>query len=487
MGVLRKLAGQSVVYGLSSVVPRLLNYFLVVLHSRVFLEGEYGVITEIYTYIAILLILLTFGLETGFFRFANVRDRAEGERTYGSIFYFLLGTSSLFFALCWGFSGQISHALEYSGQEIYIELMAGILSIDAFSAIVFDKLRWEQRPLAFSGIKVASVLINVGLNLLFLLGFPALGLYNASFGVGYVFLANLAGSVFSLLAALSITGGFPRYFSWRVLSPIMAFSFPLLLSGLGGTINEFLDRVFIKWFVPGPDAMQQLGIYGANLKIAVLLVLMLQMFKYAAEPFFFAQAQEKNDPKVYALVTKFFTYFTLLALVGIMFYLPVLKYFVGANFRVGLGVVPILLVANLLYGFFFNTSFWFKILKKTWYGALFTFSGAAITVGVNLVLTPQMGYYGAAIARVCSYGGMIGLCLWVGQKHFHVPYEYGKMLLAAAMSGLILYLGWILPMEGTPLLLTARSLLGLVLLYGMMRLENTTVSKVYRQWVLKFK
>ncbi len=487
MGVLRKLAGQSVVYGLSSVVPRLLNYFLVVLHSRVFSEGEYGVITEIYTYIAILLICLTFGLETGFFRFANVKDNAEATRTYGSIFYFLLGTSAIFFALCWGFSGQIANALEYSAHEIYIQMMGAILSIDAFSAIVFDKLRWEQRPFAFSGIKIASVLINVGLNFLFLLGFPALGLYNASFGVGYVFLANLVASVFALLVALYITGGFPRYFSWRVLTPIMAFSFPLLLSGLGGTINEFLDRIFIKWFVPGTDAMQQLGIYGANLKIAVLLVLMLQMFKYAAEPFFFAQAQEKNDPNVYALVTKFFTYFTLVVLVGIMFYLPVLKYFVGESFRVGLRVVPILLLANLLYGFFFNTSFWFKILKKTWYGALFTFSGAAITIVVNLVLTPQMGYYGAAIARVCSYSGMIILCLWIGQKHFYVPYEYERILLATGMSGVILYLGWILPIENTTLLLATRSLLGLVLLYGMMRLENTTVSKVYKQWVLKFK
>lgn len=485
MGILRKLAGQSVVYGLSSVVPRLLNYFLVVLHSRVFSEGEYGVITEIYTYIAILLILLTFGLETGFFRFADVKDRARAVRTYGSIFYFLLGTSSLFFILCWLFTPSIAAAIDYRGHEVYIEMMAGILSIDALSAIVFDKLRWEQRPYAFSGIKIASVLINVGLNFVFLLGFPQWGLYDAHFGVGYVFLANLVGSVFSLVAALSITGGFPRYFSWRVLGPIMAFSFPLLISGLGGTINEFLDRIFIKWFVPGGEAMRELGVYGANLKIAVLLVLLVQMFKYAAEPFFFAQAQEKNDPKVYALVTKYFTYFTLVALLGIMFYLPVLQYFVGKSFRVGLNVVPILLVSNLLYGFFFNTSFWFKIQKKTWYGALFTFSGAAVTIGVNLLLTPRLGYYGAAIARVCSYGVMIGLCLWIGQKHFYVPYEYSKILLATGITGVLVYLGWAIPIEHTAFLLMARSVLIIVLLYAISRIEHLSIIKVFREWKLK--
>ncbi len=483
MGILTKLASQSAIYGLSSVVPRLLNYFLVVLHSRVFSQGEYGVITEIYAYVAMLLIVLTFGLETGFFRFADVNKPEESEKTYGSIFYFLLCSSALFLAASLLWTDGIAQAMGYSGNESFIRMTAAILAIDAFAAIVFDKLRWQGKALIFSGIKILSVIINVALNLIFLTGFSAWGWYAPSFNVGYVFLANLAGSCFSLAAALIMTGGLPKFGSLERLKPIMAFSFPLLISGLGGVVNEFLDRIFIKLLSPSNNPMDELGIYGANVKIAVLLVLFVQMFKFAAEPFFFAQAQGDNDPKVYAMVTKYFSYFTLLVMVGIIFYLPILQYFVGKEFRVGLGVVPILLIANTLYGFFFNTSFWYKIQKKTWYGALFTFSGAGVTVAVNLLLTPRLGYYGAAIARVCSYTAMIGMCLYIGQRHFPVPYEYGRIILATLASGLCIWLGMSLQMESTALLLIARSVLGIGLLYALMRLENTTAKQLYNRWI----
>lgn len=482
MNVIGKLAGQTAVYGLSSVVPRLLNYFLVALHSRVFVEAEYGVITELYAYIAILLILLTFGLETGFFRFASVTDRAAGERTYGSVFWFLTATSATFFLVCWGALTPISSWLGYREHPEYILLLAGILSVDAWSAIIFDKLRWLQRPYAFSGIKIAGVAINVGLNVLFLVGFPAWGLYSASFGPGYVLLSNLIASAFGALAALIATGGFPRHADRKVLRPIMAFSLPLLIGGLGGTTNEFLDRIFIKWLTPASDPLAELGIYGANVKIAVLVVLCVQMFKYAAEPFFFAQAQQRSDPKIYANVTKYFTYCILVVVVGITFYLPVLQYFVGTRFRVALDVIPILLVANLLYGFYFNVSFWYKIQKRTWYGVLFAFIGAAITVCVNLLLTPTISYYGAALARVASYLAMCILCVWIGQRYFPVPYDFRRILLATGISATLCIGGMLIHIDSKIALLAIRSAIILLQVGVILKLENLSFGKLIGAW-----
>ena len=223
MGVLRKLAGQSAIYGLSSVVPRLLNYFLVVLHSRVLVEAEYGVVTELYAYIAVLMVLLTFGLETGFFRFANPNDRAEGEKTYASVFYFLLSTSALFVGACALFSHPIAAGLGYQGQEGLILLTAAILGVDAWQAIVFDKLRWLQRPLAFSAIKIAGVAINVGCNILFLVGFPRWGMYNANFGAGYILMRNLFASLFTRLRLAEAS---PGVLAGRGYAPFWSSPFP---------------------------------------------------------------------------------------------------------------------------------------------------------------------------------------------------------------------------------------------------------------------
>ncbi len=482
MGFLRRLASQSAVYGLSSVVPRLLNYFLVVLHSRVYDKGEYGVLTELYAYIAILMVVLTFGLETGFFRFARTDDPKSGEKTYGTLFYFLAATSTLFFAICWGFCAPISEALGYEGRESLLLITAGILGIDAWSAIIFAKLRWQQRPLVFSSIKIASVVVNVGLNLLFLVGFPKLGLYNAHFGAGYVLLSNLIASLGAFVCGIAVTGWLPPRGSRKELWAILAFSFPLLISGIGGTANEFLDRIFIKWLTPASDAMVELGVYGANAKIAVLVVLFVQMFKYAAEPFFFAQKGKEGDRNIYAIVTQYFTYFIALCAVGIWFAMPVLKHFVGRAFWDGLDVMPFLLLANVLYGLYFNVSFWYKLTKRTWYGVLFTFAGAAITIGVNLWLTPLIGYKGAAIARGCSYAVMIALCLMVGQRCYPIPYNFGKM-------GLVLLGGLVISVAGGfmdhwPLgaMLLARAALLVAMLEGILRMEGTSLIEMLKRW-----
>ena len=361
-------------------------------------------------------------------------------------------------------------------------MMFAILAIDAWSAPLFNRLRWQERPKAYSAIKILSVLVNIGFNVLFLVGYPYLGWYDPSFGVGYVLLSNLLGSGVAWLLAFFACGGLPRVFRWKILTPILAFSFPLLLSGLAGTTNEFMDRLFIKWLTPAADPMSELGIYGANGKIAVLLVLCVQMFKFAAEPFFFSSADEKNDPRVYAMVTKYFWYFTLLVLVGIMFYLPLFQFFIGRSFRTGLGVIPILLVANLLYGLFFNVSFWYKLQKRTWYGVLFTVTGAVVTLGVNLLLTPMLSYYGAAWARVASYLVMCVVCVWIGRRYFPVPYEYRKFFVSLLLGLSFLGLGSLLSDTAWWLMLGVRSLLLLLLVYLFMRLEGISPLRLVTLW-----
>lgn len=485
MNVLRKLAGDSAIYGLGSVVPRVLNYFLVALHTRVFGAARYGQITELYAYIAILLVLLTFGLETGFFRFASAEKGEQGGRTYGSVFWFLGGTSTLFFGLTWLFLTPISGLMGYASRGDLILMLAGIIALDAWSAIIFDKLRLAGRAVAFCAIKITSVVINVGCNLLFLLAFPAWGLYDDSFGIGYVLLSNLLGSGASWLLAFWQTGGFPRWGGRAALATVFAFSLPLLIGGLGGTTNEFLDRFLIQWFTPSSNPLAEVGIYGANAKIAVLMIICVQMFKFAAEPFFFKEAASKADPKVYALVTKWFTYFTLAMLVGICFCLPVVQYFVGPEFRQGLHVVPILLVANVLYGLYFNVSIWFKILNKTWYAVLLTFTGAAVTVGVNMLLTPHISYFGAAWARVACYALMVTLCVAVGNRYFRIPYEWSKFAIAALLCGAIGYIGMVLPIDSSAWLLAARFGLGIVLVEAILRIEGLSLLKIITQWKLK--
>ena len=482
---LRKLAGDSVIYGLSSVVPRLLNYFLVSLHTRVFGRVGYGEITELYAYVAILLVVLTFGLETGYFRYASLGDDQGRKRTYASVFWFLGGTSVSFFLHCFFNSLNISQALGYEGRESFIVILAGIISLDAWSAIIFDKLRLAGRAVAFSGVKILSVLINIAGNLIFLLLFPKYGLYDKDFGVGYVLLSNLLGSASAFVIALVLTGGLPGRGRLRVLGEVFVFSFPLLLGGLGGVTNEFVDRFMIKWLTPAVDAMVEVGIYGANVKIAVLMVLCVQMFKFAAEPFFFKEAGKRSDPRVYATVTKWFTYFTLVMLVGILFALPVVQYFVGEEFRVGLGVVPVMLVANVLYGLYFNVSFWYKIQNKTWYAVAFVLLGALVTVSANLALTPRMSYYGAAWARVACYAVMVYVCVAVGRRYFRVPYEWGRMGLVALASLLVGAVGMVLPIENVLALLTIRFALGMLLVAAILKVEKISLLKLLNRWNVK--
>jgi O-antigen/teichoic acid export membrane protein len=447
MSYLKKLAGQTAIYGFSSVVPRLLNYILVPLYTRVFLPEEYGVVTEMYAYLAFLLILLTYGMETGFFRFATKDE--DSSLTYSTAFYSLLTSSVLFIGLVYLFSNSISSLLQYPNNPEYVKLLVIIIGIDAFTTIPFAKLRLENRPILFAFLKISGVVLNVLLNFFFLTVCPqvefftTIGLYDPSLGVTYVFISNLISSLFVLVLLFFIPGIVPRTFSFARLKIILVYSFPLLISGLGGTTNESFDRIFLKYLIdPTNDPLYQLGIYGSNVKLAVLMVLFIQMYRYAAEPFFFSNANRSDSPTMYANMMKYFLIFTLLIFLGVGLFTDVFKYLVGPNFREGLGVVPILLLANLFYGLFFNFSIWYKLTNKTWYGIYYTFTGAAVTLVLYFTLIPKIGYYGAAVARLSCYILMAYLCYRGGKKFFPIPYDLKRMGIYLLSAIIVFSLGY---------------------------------------------
>jgi O-antigen/teichoic acid export membrane protein len=483
MSYLKKLAGQTAIYGFSSVVPRLLNYILVPLYTRVFLPEEYGIVTEMYAYLAFSLILLTYGMETGFFRYATKDDNTS--LTYSTAFYSLFTSSLIFMVLIYLFSNSISSLLMYPDNPEYVLLLGIIIGVDAFTTIPFAKLRLENRPYVFAFLKISGVVVNVLLNVFFLMICPnfeifsSSGIYNPSLGITYVFISNLISSLFVLVLLFFVPGMLPSKFSFSRLKVLMLYSFPLLISGLGGTTNESFDRIFLKYLIdPSQDPLYQLGIYGSNVKLAVLMVLFIQMYRYAAEPFFFSNANKSDSPSMYANMMKYFLIFTLLIFLGVGLFTDIFKYLVGPDFREGLGVVPILLLANLFYGLFFNFSIWYKLTNKTWFGIYYTFTGAALTLVLYFTLIPRIGYYGAAVARLSCYILMAYLCYRGGKKYFPIPYDLKKMGIYLLTAIVVFALGYFININIVYLSFLYRFALVGIFLYVIIHLEKINVKSI---------
>lgn len=472
MHYLKRLAGQTALYGLSSVVPRLLNYVLVPFHTRVFHQPQqYGIITEMYAYMALLLIILTYGMETGFFRFASKEENSQ--TTYSTAFYSLLTTSSLFIILIGFFASPISSVLGYPNNTEYVIFLASIIALDAFSAIPFAKLRLENKALLFSAIKIIGVSVNVFLNFFFLKIahtspiFSPFLIFSPEDAVNYVFLSNLISSILVVIILLFVPGILPTTFSFSRLKQLLVYSFPLLVSGLGGTTNESFDRIFLKHLISSDkEPLYELGIYGANLKLAVLMILFIQMYRYAAEPFFFSHEGQKDSKEMYANLLKYFLVFTLFIFLGVGLFTDIFKFLIGSGFREGLPVVPILLLANLFYGIFFNLSIWYKLTNKTWYGVLYTFSGALITLVLYFTLIPHIGYYGAAIARLVCYVAMSVMCLIGGQKRYYIPYDLKRLGTYLLVALVLFAIGFFAPISSKPLLYLLRfGIIGIFFLF----------------------
>jgi len=432
MSTVKQLYSQSIIYGLSTIVPRLLNYLLVPLHTSIMTDPrQYGIITEFYAYISFILILLTFGLETGYFRFVN--KYKNDESVYSSAFGFVTFISLFFFIGISAFSHDISNALGNNYLPIYIITTAAIVMLDSVTALPFAKLRNQNRPIVFSIIKISGVLLNVLLNVLFfvLLSPKFLDKIFPNVNILYfVFLSNLIQNIF-VFVMVTIFTGLPKIrINKKILKELLLYSLPILLAGLSGTTNEAFDRLFIKYLLPETvDPLYQLGIYGASVKLAVLLVLFVQMYRFAAEPFFFKTSGTKEHSMLYGKSLKYFLIFTVIISLAITFNLPILKYLIGKNYRGSLYIVPILLLANIFYGLYFNLSFWYKLSDKTLYALKYSVIGSVITISSNILLIPLIGIYGAALSRLITYFVMTILSYHDGKSSGYISLETNNLKL----------------------------------------------------------
>ncbi len=461
---------------MGTIVPRLLNYFLLTpFYTRVFITGEYGVITELYAYMAFLLVLLTYGMETAFFRFAE--REPDLKKVFSTSVVSLLVTSALFVLLVALFVNPLATLIQYGNHPEYIMMFSVIVALDAFTAIPFAYLRQKNKALRFSVIKIVNVLVNVALNFFFLWLAPRMVsqnpdswirlVYDPSIGVGYAFIANLVSSGITLLLLLPDLFQIRPVADMALLRRMLRYAFPLLIVGLAGMVNEVADKIIFKYLLvvppgePDPEAyaMGQLGIYGAAYKLSVLMTLFIQMFRYAAEPFFFAQMKEDNARQVYADVMKYFIIFGLIIFLGVTLFTDIVKYFIGPDYWEGLFILPIVLMANLLLGITFNLSIWYKLNDMTRFGAYIGLTGAAVTILANVALVPGLSYLGAAIGHLSAYVVMVILSYYWGQKYYRIKYQLGRIGFYTLMAIGLFLAGYYLPVGSTAVSLLINALL----------------------------
>jgi O-antigen/teichoic acid export membrane protein len=431
---IRQLAGETAIYGLGTIIPRLLNYFLVPFYTRVFEQDEYGQITELYAWVAILMVILTYGMETSFFRYAELEK--NGKKVFNTAAGILLITSFAFLLLVMTSLGSIAKSIQYERHEEYIVLLAIIVAIDAFTSLPFAFLRYQNKAKRFSAIKIISVLVNVFLNFLFILIIPRwLGehthetwLYSKTDLIGFVFVANLISTITSLILLYPELRHFRLYIDRRLLGKMLSYGMPILVIGIAGMINEVSDKILLKYLLPDRSTAEaQIGIYGANYKLAILMMLFIQMFRYAAEPFFFRESGKTDARLIYSRVMTYFVIFTWFIFLGVTLYIDIFKYFIGPAFWVGLQIVPIILAAKLFLGVFYNLSVWYKLTNKTLYGAVIATSGAIITILLNVILIPKIGYMGSAWANFACYAFIMFISYFWGKKVYPVDYNLKKI------------------------------------------------------------
>ena len=405
MGLIQKLVGQTAIYGMTTIVGRFLNFLLVPLYTRYFNQAEYGVVTELYSYTVFLMILLTYGLETGFFRFSQNAD--DKPKVFSTILTSLGASSVLFMLLVVVFLTPVSGAIGYAGNENFILMMAVIIAIDAFTSVPFAKLRLEDKAFRFAFIKFANIGVNIGLNILLIVVLPHIAessnntWFVQHFGepkIAYIFISNVAASVITFLLLLPRMRHTRYQFDPALLKRILVYSLPLLIAGLAGSVNEVYDRISLRYFLTipeGADAHQhilsQVGIYGASYKLAMIIAIFNQAFRFAAEPFFFSRMHAGDARQMYARIMNYFVAFTLALFLVITLFIDVFKHFIGSDFHEGLHIVPILLMANIFLGIVFNLSIWYKLSNKTSFGVWITGVGAVITLAINIAFVPVYG------------------------------------------------------------------------------------------------
>ncbi len=438
MSKISSLAKQTVWYGASNIFSRFLNYLLTPLLTSVFASDDYGKISTIFAYAAFLNILFTYGMETAYFRFIQ---KDEEEKVFSTGLLSLFFTTFFFTALLWILSPQIAGFIEIGDQPEYIRYMLLIVAFDTLTTLPFSKLRYHQRPVKFAVIKTLNILINIGIVLFFLYfcknsepGSYWNHFYSEEIGVGYVLIANLTASSITLLLLSRECIRVRRQWSFAYWKEMMQYSWPLIIVGFGGMANEMIDRFMLLKLGTGTtkEVLSEIGIYSANYKLAVLIVLFIQTFRMGAEPFFFSQSNQEDAPRIYARIMKFFVIACCFCFLGVTLFLDIWKYFMGSTHREywsGLMIVPVLMFAKLFLGIYYNLSVWYKLKNKNLTGAWITLSGVLITVGVNWLFIPSIGYWACALATLCCYGWMMVVSAILGEKHYPIPYEWKKISL----------------------------------------------------------
>jgi len=480
MGQLKKLAGQTAIYGVSSIVGRLLNWLLTPFYTGIFEPAEFGRMTVLYGYSAFLLILFTYGLETAYFRFSTKQGNVNAN-TYGQVMALLLASTLIFAGVLWVFAGPVASFIQYSDHPEWIRWFAAIIAIDAITSVPFAKLRLSNRPIKFASIKLANILFTILLNVLFLViapmsvsgqGFEVLQpiispWYNPHLGIGYIFVANFIAS--ALVVPLLTKEFFAVRFTWdsKTVVRILKYSLPVALMGLAGIINETFGRVMIKYLLPEGfygnfSADHAAGVFGACFKLSIFMNLGIQAFRYAAEPFFFSRSADSNSPELFSKVMKWFIIFGAIVFLAISLNLSWLGLVLRqAQYREALFIVPFLLMAYLFLGIYYNLSVWYKLTDKTYYGAYIGVVGAAVTIVGNIVFIPIWGYLGSAVVATSAYFLMAVASYMLGEKHYPIPYRVQNAVLYILSSSGI---AWVLLSISFPSLAVELMVSNLVLL-----------------------
>ncbi len=463
------MAKDTAIYGVSSIVGRFLNYLLVPLYVTVMpaSTGEYGILTNMYAIIGLLMVVLTYGMETGFFRFANEKGD-DPMRVYSSILLSIGTTSLLFLLLTLSFLHPIADFMGYGAHPEYMGIMLVVVAVDAFLTIPFAFLRFKKRPIKFAAIKFFNILVNILLNLFFLLLCPWLSQrfpdlfawYNPDYRAGYVFVANLIASFSQILFFIPELRGFRYVYDAALMKRIFRYSFPILILGIAGILNQTVDKIIYPFlFADKTEASVQLGIYGAASKIAMIMAMCLQAFRYAYEPFVFGKNREGDNRTMYAQAMKFFIIFTLLGFLAVMFYLDILKYIIKPDYWEGLRVVPIVMVAEMLMGVYFNLSFWYKLIDETRWGAYFSGIGCVVIIALNVLLVPTYGYIASAWAGLVGYATVTLLSYFIGQKKYPIAYDLRSIGLYVLLAAVLYVVGQYTPIDSVVLRLLFRTVL----------------------------
>lgn len=434
MANLKSLAKDTAIYGLSSIIGRFLNYMLVPLYTHYMPKesGDYGVSTNIYAYTALILVLLTFGMETTLFRFAN-DEKARPDTVFSTAMSVVGTLTAVFLLLIFGFIEPISGALGYADHPEYLQMMAIVVALDAVQAIPFSYLRFQKRPIRFASLKLLFIALNIGLNIIY---FVLLG----KTSVYYVFFINLLCTGFITLFFVPDLLRINWHFDAALLRQMFSYSWPILILGIAGILNQVADKIIFPLVYPDPtEANIQLGIYGSCVKIAMIMAMITQAFRYAYEPIVFAKSKDADKTEYYAAAMKYFLIFTLLAFLCVVGWMPLLQYIIGADYREGLGVVPVVMAAEIMMGVYFNLSFWYKLIDRTIYGAWFSLAGCLVLFAVNILLIPNYGYWACAWGGVAGYGTAMVLSYLVGQRKNPIPYPMADICTYIAAT-VVLYI-----------------------------------------------